>query len=131
MQTIRTNEQIMREVRELVRQAADTFDSDIDIHCEATSRACTDDQLAWHYHHLTTAQMLKWQILDLTAEFVLHSGAHNVKPRIFGRLAAIRSMVVKLGEEFPASRMIADRLLSQANDRLNYLSVSMEAERVF
>ena len=131
MQTIRTNEQIMAEVRELVSQAAHVFDSDIDIHCEATSRNGTDDVLAYHYHHLTTAQMLKWQILDLSYEFTLRCKPHHVPPRIFGRLAAIRSMVVKMGEEFPASRMIADRLLSQANDRLNYLSVSMEAEHVF
>lgn len=121
----------MDEIRDLIKRASDCFQSDIACHVEDRARITTDDQAVWHHRQLTLAMMIRWQILDIANEFFMHYAAHGVKPKLFGKLAAIRAIVVKLGDEFPASRMEADRLLGEANDRLNYLSVLMESEHVF
>jgi len=131
VKTTDTPFEVMHEVRSLIEEAARSFDLDMDIQTKAVGRDATDDLMAWHHRQLALCSVLRWQVTEIAKEFHLHSNCVRVTPRLFGRLAATRIMVITLGEQFPASRMHADRLLGQANDRLNYLSVMLEATDVF
>ena len=123
--------QAMDEIRHEIESASKCFSLDLDIHCGALGRTLTDDMRAFHTRQITLVGIVRWEIAQAAREFHLTFNAIQVQPKLFGLLQACRILVTTIGSDWPAARMDADRHLSKANDKLNYLSVMMEADRAF